>query len=376
MRHINRAGDFLMLGVLLGFGVVPTQAQTSIDPCVFATADRLKALLQSHIGPIFPISDRGVTLSDPNVVAATCPQFRAEIRTGIRYRKTSFPKYSTSGQTRFGSPIVANITYNGAFPPSPNNIIKAAACLTNIQVLGLNLKRIPNWIDNTWIRSTLQKNFRDSMCFDVAQPVASHLKAGGTLASTPRREEPVRRRIPLALLTPTLQSAERLQTGGGQLKARRPTRRASGARTTQRDQEYRALVNRARQIGDSVASGDSRAIAQAEADQKRLRADVHSWAKRHNVRFETQVITFRNPIAGLGKTASTSGTLNIEQAKRTLMYIRRGKKRPTCDQTVVIQTQRDTHALCRLAAGGEEWDGEVLVCTYDCPIPEKEGKER
>lgn len=162
--------------------VVASAATISIDPCLFASAAALKMVLQTHINSQFPISEGNVRLWDPKVVAATCPQFRAEIRTDIRYKKTTgVPQYSTSGQVRIGSPIIARITYPDGQAPSKQNITEAQACLTSIQVLGLNLNRVPNWLDNGWVRAKLNENLQDAMCFVVMQQVAAHLQSGGTL---------------------------------------------------------------------------------------------------------------------------------------------------------------------------------------------------
>jgi hypothetical protein len=160
--------------------VAASATTISVDPCLFASAAVLKMLIQTHINSQFPITEGGIRLWDPKVVAATCPQFRAEVRTDIRYKKTTgVPQYSTSGQVRFGSPIIARITYDP--PLAPQNITKAEACLTDIQVLGLNLKRVPNWLDNGWVRSKVNENLQDGMCFVVLQQVAAHLQSGGTL---------------------------------------------------------------------------------------------------------------------------------------------------------------------------------------------------
>jgi hypothetical protein len=160
--------------------VVASAATLAIDPCLFASAAVLKMLIQTHINSQFPITEGGVSLWDPKVVAATCPQFRTEVRTDIRYKKTTgVPQYSTSGQVRFGSPIIARITYNP--PLAPQSITKAEACLTDIQVFGLNLKRVPNWLDNGWVRAKVNENLQDGMCFVVLQQVAAHLQSGGSL---------------------------------------------------------------------------------------------------------------------------------------------------------------------------------------------------
>ena len=152
-----------------------------VDPCIFATAGQLQARVESNVNTAFPISQRGVTLLNPRVVAAKCPNFRTELRTDLRYRKdTAVGKVSTSGQARFGSPMVAKVTFTGsAFPPSPPNIVLAEVCLTDIRVLGLNLRGSPNWFDQSWLRSLLNRELKPRRCFSVKEEVVSYAQRGG-----------------------------------------------------------------------------------------------------------------------------------------------------------------------------------------------------
>ncbi len=152
-----------------------------VDPCIFATAQQLQARVESGVGAAFPLSQRGVTLSNPSVVAAKCPNFRTEFRTELRYRKdTAVGKVSTRGQARLGSPVVAKITYTGGgFPPSPPSIVLAEICLTDIRVLGLNLRGSPNWLDQGWVRSLVSKELEHRRCFPVTTEVVSYAQRGG-----------------------------------------------------------------------------------------------------------------------------------------------------------------------------------------------------
>ena len=152
-----------------------------VDPCIFATAEQLQARVESGVGAAFPLSQRGVTLSNPRVVSATCPNFRTELRADLHYRvKTAVGTVSGSGQARFGSPVVAKIAYTGGgFPPSPPNIELAEACLTDIRVLGLDLRGSPNWLDRNWLRSLLNRELEPRKCFSVKAEVVSYAQSGG-----------------------------------------------------------------------------------------------------------------------------------------------------------------------------------------------------
>jgi len=177
------ARAMLCVLILLLVAAAPGQVGTTfeVDPCIFATAEQLQARVESGVGAAFPLSQRGVTLSNPKVVAAKCPNFRTEFRTDLRYRKdTKVGRVSASGQTRFGSPVAAKITYTGGgFPPSPPSIVLAEVCLTDIRVLGLNLRGSPNWLDQGWVRSLLNKELEHRRCFPVTTEVVSYAQRGG-----------------------------------------------------------------------------------------------------------------------------------------------------------------------------------------------------
>lgn len=168
----------------------------TLDPCVFASEDQVRGLFDSRLNQYFPMkpkleSGRSLTLSDPRLSDVRCPNLNIAVRNKLKYRKTrGVPQYSTSGSLRFGSPVAAQVTYNpgSGGAPQPSDIQQARACMTDIRILGLDLKRVPNWLDSTWIRKCLNgqfpgcKRLAHQLCVDVTGPVKSHLARGGRLS--------------------------------------------------------------------------------------------------------------------------------------------------------------------------------------------------
>lgn len=166
---------------------VPVQplrsATKTIDPCTFGTPDQLRTLISAAIGGYFPLKHskdgEHITISDPHLTDLQCPSLRIALSAKIRYQKTtSFPQFSTSGDVRLTSPLVARVTYAPGTPPVVN---QASACLTNINVTGLNLNNVPNWLDSTWIRQWLNGQLANRMCFDVTTLVRLYVQQGGGL---------------------------------------------------------------------------------------------------------------------------------------------------------------------------------------------------
>ncbi len=155
------------------FGTQPPPPQTetvSIDPCTFASAPMLAAMLDTVIQPFFPIQfgkpGEQVTLSNPDVLNAFCPGLRAEVRLGVRFRKTrGFPQYSASGQARFIAGVTGEVTY--AMVDNRVDVRQASACIVDPEILGLDLENVPNWIDNTLIRDELNEKLNGKVCFDI-----------------------------------------------------------------------------------------------------------------------------------------------------------------------------------------------------------------
>lgn len=166
----------------------------TVDPCRIASADTLQMLLGMGLKPHFPLEfhDDGhhITLRNPSVRSATCPNLRVEIVADIRYQDTRGAlQYSSTGTIRFRSPLIGVVMYvakpvkaSGNDPAiTPQNLGSARACLTDITILDLNLKNIPNWLDNTYMRKKMNERLKDKACFDITELVRLYLTMGGTI---------------------------------------------------------------------------------------------------------------------------------------------------------------------------------------------------
>ena len=86
---------------------------------------------------------------------------RADIRARIKGKLGSITR---DGKVRFDSPAEVEVKYRGskpskfkspAPPTDPDDVIEAKACLTSIDVKGLDLQGVPNWLDSGFIRKCL-----------------------------------------------------------------------------------------------------------------------------------------------------------------------------------------------------------------------------
>lgn len=176
-------------GSLPDRSVPPTHARTTIDPCQAATQDQLETVLHLGLSQAFPIrhSDRGqhVRVSNPTLNGVDCPNLRIRVRADIRYQKTrGFPQFSTTGKLRFTAPVVAHVTHTPGLSGTemtPADVVYAEACIQDVTVTELNLRRIPNWLDNSWIRNRVNDRFRGRSCTDITQWVHLYMQAGHEL---------------------------------------------------------------------------------------------------------------------------------------------------------------------------------------------------
>jgi hypothetical protein len=91
------------------------------------------------------------------------------------------------------SPLVAQVQFqpsgNNAGVVTASNFVHAVAVLTNIEITSLNLKNVPNWLDNTWVRECLNGQHSNWGCqdvvqqmrFDISNLVQFYLQQGHTL---------------------------------------------------------------------------------------------------------------------------------------------------------------------------------------------------
>lgn len=167
-----------------GAATKPVQSVTkTVDPCKFGTEAQLQSLISAGLGGYFPLKHskdgEHITVSDPRLTELKCPNPRINMRADIRYQKTQgFPQFSSSGSLRLTSPLVARVTHSLTNPPT---VHQAQACLTNIDVTELNLKNVPNWLDNSWIRQWLNGKLANKMCFNVTSLVSFYVQQGGSL---------------------------------------------------------------------------------------------------------------------------------------------------------------------------------------------------
>jgi hypothetical protein len=161
------------------------------DPCEFAGEDALKTLLNTGLSAHFPVTKnrsggRHVRVSRPEVTDTRCPSLAITVRAHIRYWTTRGIQYSTSGEIRFVSPLEARIRHrivSGGSALQVSDVVKAEACLTNIDVVAVNLDRIPNWLDDGWIKEQVVDPALDSKCFDVTDLVNQFIVAGGVIVA-------------------------------------------------------------------------------------------------------------------------------------------------------------------------------------------------
>lgn len=177
---------FTTTGLAQGKPIIPTRSVT-IDPCTVASANTLRSVLAAEMDVRFPPyhnDGEHVTISNLRITEATCPGLRITMRADLRYQKTrGFPQYSTSGAMRFRSPSEVRVRYRALAdgPVTLGNIERANACLTDIDVLGLDLKRIPNWLDDGWIKEKVLDPKLDEMCVSVTPLVRGYLQQGGAI---------------------------------------------------------------------------------------------------------------------------------------------------------------------------------------------------
>lgn len=161
-----------------------------VDPCIVASAEQLKLLVSGGVAPFFPVkwhhgADR-VTIGNPDVRTATCPDLHLELRLDIRYdRSGGQPPIQSSGTMRVGARLTARIVFmasrTGSNVIAAENFRQAAACMDQVQIVSLDTRDVPTWIDSTFARDRLNDALSGVACFDVTSLVLFYLKSGETL---------------------------------------------------------------------------------------------------------------------------------------------------------------------------------------------------
>ena len=166
-----------------GVGIVMKR----IDPCAHFTEEQLRPLVAAGIGAAFPIAQDGVTLSNPELRVLTCPGgLRVEVRNDIRVRLSGdLGSITRRGRMRFGSPAELRVMFTAltaSAPVTTATLVSARACLSDIQVLSVDLQGVPSWLDNAWLRGRLNRALNPENCtIDLTAQVAAYLAAGHTL---------------------------------------------------------------------------------------------------------------------------------------------------------------------------------------------------
>ncbi len=168
-----------------------------VDPCTFASADTLQALLPAGIQKLFPIPikhDGGYfEISSPSVEQVSCPYMSIQLHADVQYRQTRGPpQQMTSGSLVLGSPVIVDVEYSGigaATTVTAANFIQAIAMVTDPRITSLKIEHIPSWLEPSWIQECLNGQSADCGCrdvirqmrFNVTQVVQLYLKQGSTL---------------------------------------------------------------------------------------------------------------------------------------------------------------------------------------------------
>jgi len=161
--------------------------QVELDPCLFAPEATLKALCTNALDQALPkkYSRNGqhLTLSHPEVLSTECPNFGLSLRLKVRYQKTrGVPQFSVSGTARVAMKMQVVVIVRKPFT-NPPHVLSARLCTKSLKLTGLNLRRVPNWVDGV-VRQMVNQNLKASFCIDVTQLVRAYVRRGGKIPLT------------------------------------------------------------------------------------------------------------------------------------------------------------------------------------------------
>ena len=172
----------------------------TIDPCSVATATQLQTYAAGGLSKAFPITDRkegdALTLYDPVVNNATCvpPPFHIWIQAKAHFKKTrGFPQFESTGHILFDSLVVGQIvsTAPANDQVTAANFQSAALCFTDVHVDDFNLKNIPNWYDDVYMRRVLNDDLAGKeKCADVSALVSLYLQSGHSIPAAAQANSP------------------------------------------------------------------------------------------------------------------------------------------------------------------------------------------
>ena len=171
-------------------GPLPVVVNTrSVDPCAMFTAAQLQQYIAPQINSAFPIvystGGESLAIKNPDLRSVTCAPLQIQAHTDLQYKKTrGFPQFSTSGDASFQTGVVGRVasTAPSNAPITASDFQSASLCLTDVNVTSLNLRNVPNWLDNTWLRDYLnQQLVVGNQCQDISVLVSLYLSNGGAI---------------------------------------------------------------------------------------------------------------------------------------------------------------------------------------------------
>jgi len=166
---------------------------TTIDPCAIVSPDETRRLLEAWLRDAFPIKrsfdGQHVTFSRPDLRGFSCPDLRFELRVRVRYQKTrGFPQYSSTGQARLSSHagfLVRHRPVEVDRNVEASRIERAFVYLGHMNVIAVNLRRVPNWLESEqFIRDMLLpalSSYNDRPCRDVTNWMEQQVANGRDL---------------------------------------------------------------------------------------------------------------------------------------------------------------------------------------------------
>ena len=172
----------------------------TIDPCSVLDLPTLKDGAAPALGKAFPftVQEGGdeLTLYDPSLHNATCvpAPFHIWIEAKAHFKKTrGFPQFESTGHILFDSLVVGQIvsTAPANDPVTAANFQSAALCFTDVHVDDFNLRKIPNWYDDVYMRRVLNDHLTGKeRCPDVSALVSLYLQGGKTIPSAAQATSP------------------------------------------------------------------------------------------------------------------------------------------------------------------------------------------
>ncbi len=198
----------LRLAAIFGWTILPiggfappAGAETSefradsmtVDACSVAPMEQLRFVVTAGLSHAFPIRENRegttVSLAEPKVVTATCPNLKVDLALTLREEA---PRGSPSGPIAGTVRLALTLSTTAAFASGPGKpphsaaaLADAALCVRRVDPVDLSLKGAPAWLTPAWLVGRLGTDLVGHACVDVTSLVYVFLQRGGTL--TPAR---------------------------------------------------------------------------------------------------------------------------------------------------------------------------------------------